>query len=118
MEANENDLKVQTAPVDVDYAISACWLITRECVDKTGLLDEEIFYSPEDVDYCIRVWKAGFTIVYLPHTQMVHDAQELSRGFKLSKFHFSHLAGLFYLFKKHRYFWNLKGLYKKMERHD
>ncbi len=117
MEAQDTELKSQQAPVDVDYAISACWLITRECVDKTGLLDEKIFYSPEDVDYCIRVWKSGFKITYVPSVQMIHDAQELSRGFKLSKFHFSHLGGLFYLFKKHRYFWSLDRLYKKMERH-
>ncbi len=118
MEANEHPLSKVTSPVDVDYAISACWLISRACVEKTGLLDEKIFYSPEDVDYCIRVWKAGFKITYLPHTQMIHDAQELSRGFKLSKFHFSHLGGLFYLFKKHHYFWGLSGLYKKMARHS
>ena len=117
MEASEHPLSVVTEPVDVDYAISACWLISRECVKSTGLLDENIFYSPEDVDYCVRVWKAGYKITYIPSTKMIHDAQELSRGFKLSKFHFSHLAGLFYLFKKHRYFFGLSGLYKKMKRH-
>lgn len=118
MEANEHPLSKEVNPVDVDYAISACWLISRACVDDTGLLDENIFYSPEDVDYCIRVWKAGYKITYLPTISMIHDAQELSRGFKLSKFHFSHLAGLFYLFKKHRYFFGLNRLYKKMARHQ
>lgn len=117
MESKESDLSQCVKPVAVDYAISACWMLTKECVDNTGLLDENIFYSPEDVDYCIRVWKSGYKITYVPNAELVHDAQELSRGFKLSKFHFSHLKGLFYLFNKHRYFWTLKRLYKKMPRH-
>lgn len=95
---------------DVDYAISACWLMSYEAVKKTGFFDENIFYSPEDVDYCINLWKAGFRIRYIPQAQAIHDAQELSRGFKLSFFHFSHLAGLFYLFQKHKYFFTPKRL--------
>jgi len=87
---------------DVDYAISAFWLLKKELLDKVGLLDEKIFYSPEDVDYCIRVKKAGYRIVYDPRVEIIHDAQELSR-IKLNKFFFSHLKGLFYLFKKHQY---------------
>lgn len=117
IEKKNAELSQLTTPIEVDYAISACWLMTKECTDKTGLLDENIFYSPEDVDYCIRVWKAGFKISYVPEHQMVHDAQELSRGFKLTKFHFSHLKGLFYLFNKHGYFWRLSSLYKTMPRH-
>ena len=118
MEAKNTDLSKIDQPFEVDYAISACWMLNRECVEKTGLFDENIFYSPEDVDYCVRVWKSGFKIVYVPHQSLIHDAQELSRGFKLSKFHFSHLGGLFYLFKKHKYFWTLKSLYRQMPRHD
>ncbi|MDO6720366.1 glycosyltransferase family 2 protein [Psychrosphaera sp. 1_MG-2023] len=117
IEKKNEELSQLTHPIAVDYAISACWLLTKECTDATGLLDENIFYSPEDVDYCVRVWKAGFQITYVPMQEMVHDAQELSRGFKLTKFHFSHLKGLFYLFNKHKYFWSLRSLYKTMPRH-
>ena len=92
---------------DVDYAISAFWLFKKEVLNKVGLLDEKIFYSPEDVDYCIRIWKAGYRIVYDTRVEIIHDAQEISRT-KLNKFFFSHLKGLFYLFIKHRY-----GIIKK-----
>lgn len=117
MENADDDLSKATTPTQVDYAVSACWLLSEECVDKTGLFDENIFYSPEDVDYCIRVWQAGYAISYVPDASLIHDAQELSRGFKLNKFHFSHLKGLFYLFNKHKYFWGLNGLYKRMPRY-
>jgi len=116
MEEQPHELQSIDKPIDVDYAISACWMLSRAAVDKTGLFDEKIFYSPEDVDYCLRVWESGFKITYIPSAEVIHDAQELSRGFKLSKFHFSHLKGLFYLMNKHHYFWGLNNLYKRLNR--
>lgn len=102
----------------VDYAISACWLLRKDAVDAVGGFDEKIFYSPEDVDYCMQVWKNGFGIRYVPSVEMIHDAQELSRGFKITKFHVAHLKGLFYLFFKYKYFFSLPNLRAKLNRFD
>jgi GT2 family glycosyltransferase len=101
----------------VDYAISAFWLFRREVLQKVGLLDEKIFYSPEDVDYCIRIWKAGYRIDYVNSVSVVHDAQEISRakGIKINLFTFSHAKGLFYLYFKHKFLFSgahLKKAYK------
>jgi GT2 family glycosyltransferase len=87
-----------------DCAISAFWLLRRDLLDRVGMLDENIFYSPEDVDYCLRVWKCGYGVLYDPTVTVVHHAQEISRGFKLNRAKFEHIAGLFYFFRKHRYF--------------
>jgi len=100
----------------VDYAISACWLMRRTLLESVGLLDEKIFYSPEDVDYCLRVWKAGYTILYEPGVSVVHDAQEISRGWRLNRFTFRHIAGLLYYFRKHRYAFGLRRLYRQLGR--
>lgn len=116
MEGRDDELKSTSVAVNVDYAISACWMIRRDSYLRTGLFDENIFYSPEDVDYCLRTWEGNFKITYVPSAEIVHDAQELSRGFRLSRFHFSHLWGLFYLLRKHRYFWNLTRLYRRLNR--
>ena len=116
MEAGDDSLSVANEPTHVDYAISACWMIRRDAFEKTGLFDEKIFYSPEDVDYCLRIWEAGYRITYVPDAEVVHDAQELSRGFRLSRFHLSHLKGLIYLQRKHRYFWGLNRLYRRIGR--
>jgi GT2 family glycosyltransferase len=108
-----------TASGRVDYAISACWLLSARAVQATGLLDERIFYSPEDVDYCIRIWQAGFQVHYFPAVSVVHDAQEISRpkGFGINKFTVRHAKGLMYLFAKHRYGLGLRGLYKRVGRY-
>jgi len=49
---------------EVDYAISAMWVLKYQVFKKVGFFDEKIFYAPEDVDYCLRVWMAGYKIYY------------------------------------------------------
>lgn len=104
IESKENN---QTLPekqyFTVDYAISALWLMKRQLFNEVGLLDEKIFYAPEDVDFCLRVWKAGYQVVYNPKVSAIHHTQEISRGFSLNKAFFSHISGLFYYFRKHGY---------------
>ena len=90
-------------PFYVDYAISAFWLMRRDLLQAVGLLDERIFYAPEDVDFCLRVWKAGRRILYVPYLAVVHHTQEISRGAKLNRAKVSHIRGLAYYFLKHRY---------------
>lgn len=90
----------------VDYAISAFWLIKREVVNKVGLLDENIFYAPEDVDYCLRIWQNKYSIVCVPIVEVLHDAQEISRKFRINKAFFEHIKGLLYFFSKHKYLFN------------
>lgn len=79
-------------------------ILPSSVVDKVGLLDENIFYAPEDVDYCLRIWKSGFKIIYDPQVSAVHHAQEISRGFTFNKATVEHIKGLFYYFRKHRCF--------------
>ncbi|MGB9619697.1 MAG: glycosyltransferase family 2 protein, partial [Armatimonadota bacterium] len=64
--------------VCVDYCISACWLVKREAIEAVGLLDERIFYAPEDVDYCLRMWLAGWEVLYVPSAEVVHHTQRRS----------------------------------------
>lgn len=90
--------------LEVDYAISAVWAFKRELLAKVGYLDEKIFYAPEDVDYCLRIWSAGYKILFTPNAVAIHHTQEISRGLKLNFATFSHIKGLLYYFNKHRYF--------------
>jgi hypothetical protein len=88
---------------EVDYGISACWMIKKSCFDAVGLLDENIFYAPEDVDYCLRTWKAGFKVIYVPSAHIVHDTQRISRKKYISHVNYEHIKGLLYFFHKHGY---------------
>jgi GT2 family glycosyltransferase len=92
-----------TASFYIDYAISAFWLMRKDILKYVGTLDENIFYSPEDIDFCLRTWKTGYRILYVPYVSVRHHTQEISRGFKINKAKLSHTIGLCYFFLKHRY---------------
>lgn len=87
----------------VETAISAFWLFPREFLTTVGLLDENIFYAPEDVDYCLRVQKAGYPVWYYPALVAVHHTQQISHRNPFGKVARSHLFGLAHYFRKHGY---------------
>lgn len=91
------------AVVPVGYLMSACWLMKSSLVRDIGLLDEHIFYAPEDVEYCLRAWTKGYRVLYDGRAAITHVWQRLSRKKLLSRHNWEHLKGLAYLFYKYRY---------------
>lgn len=88
---------------DVGYLLSACWMMRRSLLNEVGLLDERIFYAPEDVDYCIRVQRSGFRVVRCLDAEIIHEYQRLSKKKLISKMNWEHVKGLVYFFKKYGY---------------
>lgn len=86
---------------EVDSAISACWFFHRNLLKTVGLLDENIFYSPEDVDFCLRVWISGSSVLYVPSFTVMHYTQQISHKRPLSLVSIRHFTGLLYYFMKH-----------------
>jgi GT2 family glycosyltransferase len=56
-----------------DFLTGACWLVGREVLKEIGLLDEDYFLYFEDVDYCMRVKKQGYTLA-LAHNVLISHA--------------------------------------------
>ena len=53
--------QMESGPVD---AVSGClMLIRREVFDAVGLLDEDFFFSFEELDFCLKARRAGFSTV-------------------------------------------------------
>lgn len=87
------------------YVIGACQLFRKSLVDQLGLLDERIFYGPEDADWCLRISKAGMSIDYLPQIQIIHHWQRATHHSPLSRLSRIHFRALLYFYRKHhRYF--------------
>ena len=57
---------------DVDCLVGAFMMVRREVIDEVGLLDENFFMYGEDIDWCYRIKKAGWKIVYYPEAQIIH----------------------------------------------
>lgn len=88
---------------DVGYLLSACWMMRRNVLEEVGLLDERIFYAPEDVDYCVRVHRAGFRVAWYHDVEIIHEYQRLSKRKLVSKMNWEHVKGLVYFFRKYGY---------------
>lgn len=48
---------------EIEFAIGACQLIRRAAYEQVGGLDESYFYGPEDVDFCVRLRRAGWRVL-------------------------------------------------------
>lgn len=106
--------------VQADTAISAFWLFPASFLKDVGYLDEKIFYSPEDVDYCVRIQQAGYPIYYYPEIKAIHHTQQISHRKPFGKMSLKHFGGLLYYFGKHKYVFSakrLRGQIKLTERH-
>jgi GT2 family glycosyltransferase len=57
----------------------ACMYVKREVVESIGLLDERYPMAYEDVDWCLRAWKAGFRVMYFPAATLIHH-ESVTRG--------------------------------------
>jgi GT2 family glycosyltransferase len=56
----------------IEVIAGAFMFLRKEAVIKTGLLDEEFFMYGEDIDYSLRLIKAGYKNYYYPETRIVH----------------------------------------------
>lgn len=59
-------------PLEVDWVSGACMFVRREITEQVGLLDERFFLYFEDNDWCLRMRKAGWRILYDPRFEVVH----------------------------------------------
>ena len=67
-------------PVDevaeVKAVSGSCMFIRREVYEKIGGLDERFFAYQEDSDYCLRARQAGWKVMYVPLSSIIHYAGE------------------------------------------
>lgn len=57
---------------EVDWLLGGAIVARRLAALKVGLLDERFFLYFDDVDWSRRFWEAGFKVVYVPASEMVH----------------------------------------------
>src|SRR3989339_1581033 len=90
-------------PVEISFAIGACLLLRREVMDKIGYLDEKLFFYNDDLDYCIRIKKAGYKIYFVPSAKIMHyGGGSRKRAVYLQIFFEGGRGGGFFFKKKYR----------------
>lgn len=63
---------VNDTPRDVPWTSFACVMISHECINRVGLLDEGYFMYFEDVEYCLRTARNQYRIFHEPSASAVH----------------------------------------------
>ncbi len=56
----------------VDWLAGTCIVIKQKVVDQVGLLDDKHFMYAEDIEYGLRLRRAGWQLHLLPHIRVVH----------------------------------------------
>lgn len=88
------ELVVKGEPFEPVYVIGACQMVRREVFDSVGLLDESIFYGPEDADFCLRAREAGWHVAYLPGPAIIHHWRRSTTRRPFSRLGRAHIRGL------------------------
>ena len=80
---------------EVDYVFGAAMLIRRCVFKQIGLFDENYFFYLEDLDFCLRAQKAGFSLLFVPQAHVWHQGSA-STAFSpsLRKYHMVKSKGI------------------------
>jgi GT2 family glycosyltransferase len=89
----------RTTEREVDWISGAAFLLRREALDRVGLLDERFFLYAEEVDLFKRLREAGWSIVFTPELEVVHE-QGVSTG-RSRRMHLIHSESVSKYFEKH-----------------
>jgi hypothetical protein len=57
---------------EVEEISGAAMLVRRAALEEVGFLDEDLFFSYEDVELCVRARAGGWQVYYLPQAQVIH----------------------------------------------
>ncbi len=84
----------------VDWVLGGCILVRRSAMLRTGNMDERFFLYFEDVDWCYRMWQAGYEVVYTPDARFIHRHRRSSAQGKFSRTFWHHLGSLISFYEK------------------
>ncbi len=87
-------------PFTIDHPLGAAIMTRADVIRQIGLMDEGFFMYAEEIDWCLRVRKAGWDICCVPDAQIVHHAGASTRQFRDEMF-VALWRSRFRLFHKH-----------------
>ncbi|MFZ1155347.1 MAG: glycosyltransferase family 2 protein [Solirubrobacteraceae bacterium] len=81
---------------EAEYVIGACQLFSAAAQQAIGELDPHIPFAPEDIDWCVRIRRAGYRVAYRPEATVIHDYRRTSAQRPFSRKGLEHLYGFAY----------------------
>lgn len=87
-------------PRPVDTVQGACMIVRREVIEQSGAMDDSFFMYSEEVDWCLRIRRAGWHIYWVPGSRIIHFGAQSTRQVATSMFVQLYRGKLQY-FRKH-----------------
>ena len=99
----------------IDWITGCCILIKTVVIKKVGLLDENFFAYYEDVDWSIRIKKAGYDLAVVKSSLIYHHGSKASKNESsegtLSPFvHYLNIRNHIFLLRKNKDIFNSFGI--------
>ncbi len=69
-------------PFEVDHPLGAALMVRREAAEQVGWLDEGFFIYVEEIDWCLRIKRAGWEIWCVPQAEIIHLEAQSTRQFR------------------------------------
>lgn len=85
---------------EVSWVTGACMMVRAEAIGSVGLLDENFYMYYEDGEWCYRIIKAGWKVLYCPQAEVIHYRGQTSRNAP-AKTVLSYYESRLYFFSKH-----------------
>lgn len=57
---------------EIDACVGAFFMMRRKAGEEVNWLDEDYFWYGEDLDFCFRVKKRGWDIIFVPDVKIIH----------------------------------------------
>lgn len=84
---------------EIDFPLEAGMIVRSQVVAQVGLLDERFFMFGEGLDWCKRIKRAGWKIMFLPDCPIVHFGGATNRKSSIKMF-IQHYKSVYLYFKK------------------
>ncbi|MDY7041309.1 MAG: glycosyltransferase family 2 protein [Chloroflexota bacterium] len=91
----------QGEPFAVDHPLGAALMASREAIAQVGLLDEGFRIYVEEIDWCMRIKRAGWAVYCVPRAEVIHHEAQSTRQVR-PQMTVALWRSRFYLFEKHR----------------
>ena len=75
-----------TDPFPVDFVLGAAMMVRGEAIHQVGLLDEAFFMYCEEMDWCLRLWRAGWPVYAVPTARVIHHEGQSSKQVRWTAF--------------------------------
>ena len=72
----EKDEGQYNDPGLVFYAHGAAMMVRAEAIERVGFLDDDFFIYHEELDFCWRLWIAGYKVYYVPEAVAYHKLKQ------------------------------------------